>query len=310
MVARDHVHADGAPPRWLPAIYRRRALNDFLKREKRITQAWAQRRQALLLELRGQVDWSLQQPAHIGLMTLGFRAWFEDALIALAREMLHLGWRDSANDCLAALGAKHKLHSEAEEVRAFAVAVKLPGPPAADDLNGLVSFIGASPGPPEQALAWYRQYALKLARVQDLGVLDDVKAAVTRGVREGLPTDDVMKLIGERLDVAKSRLETIARTESMKIYNAGRLLQTQGLGDAVAAYEVHSITDFRLCEICRLYAGRVFPAGQLQGNAPPYHFACRCCLAAIFSFEQWEGNLPAGAMPLPGFGRVVMPARF
>jgi SPP1 gp7 family putative phage head morphogenesis protein len=165
---------------------------------------------------------------------------------------------------------------------------------------------------PQGGLDWYQNYALRLAGVQQTDALEAAKAAVVKGIEEGLPHIEVMGLLGNTFETfSKNRLEMIARTETAKIYEQARWQEFESL-DEIVGYEISAILDSRVCPICRARDGKIIRKSQADGKWPPYHPQCRCCCLGIFSWEIEDGSVKWKPIPksapavAPGFGTTSM----
>jgi len=105
---------------------------------------------------------------------------------------------------------------------------------------------------------------------------------VAQGVTEGRSTDAITQDIRLRLNVVKSRADVIARTESLRAYNAAsnQYYAANGI-DLVMWY---ATSDDRTCPICNARAGRIYK--RASTNAPA-HPRCRCYLA------PWDPEIAA-----------------
>jgi len=103
---------------------------------------------------------------------------------------------------------------------------------------------------------------------------------IAQGITEGRPTAAMVTDARQRLDVVKSRAETIVRTESLRAYNTAsdRYYSAQGI-DTVLYY---ATADDRSCTICAPRAGRIYRRGTVT---TPLHPNCRCYLA------PWSQNI-------------------
>lgn len=97
---------------------------------------------------------------------------------------------------------------------------------------------------------------------------------LAQGLIEGRPTSAMVRDLRGRLDVVKSRAETIVRTESLRAYNgvANKYYAAQGI-DQVFFY---ATSDDRTCPLCTSRAGNIYQRGAIT---VPLHPRCRCYLA-------------------------------
>lgn len=97
---------------------------------------------------------------------------------------------------------------------------------------------------------------------------------VAQGIAEGRPTDTMIRDMRSRLNVVKSRADTIVRTEALSAYGeaSNKYYATQGV-DQVLWY---ATSDDRTCEVCAPRAGLVYARNSVR---TPCHPRCRCHLA-------------------------------
>lgn len=96
------------------------------------------------------------------------------------------------------------------------------------------------------------------------------------GVEAGESFADIKERIsGVFKDAVASRVSAIARTETIKAMNAGRLLayESSGVVDYVRFY---TAKDERRCETCASYHDKVFPINSSKRPEIPAHPNCRC----------------------------------
>lgn len=165
---------------------------------------------------------------------------------------------------------------------------------------------------PDEGLAWYRDYALRLVGVVDSDALERAKEIVIAGIESGLPHRQMMRELQEVFtSFRRHRLENIARTEVAKIYSQSRWREFDST-EEIVGYEVAAIKDLRTTDICRARDGKRFPKDQIEGNLPPYHFSCRTVLLPIFAWEaeeegfEWKPIARTAPRVLRGFGTTKM----
>lgn len=115
-----------------------------------------------------------------------------------------------------------------------------------------------------------------------------VTAILVNALETGANLQDTMRAL-ERIfpTFSKSRLENIARTESVAAYNQGRLAAFRA-NPYVSAVQFSAILDNRTTDICRDRDGLIMALTdpRLLGNTPPLHFQCRSTLVPITRY-QW-----------------------
>lgn len=134
---------------------------------------------------------------------------------------------------------------------------------------------------PADAVAWMRGRQ-ELAGKWNRDLDEQVKAVLARSLEVGATNRDVMRELAKVFpEFGKSRLENIARTETMAAYNQGRVAMFREGG--VAAVQFAAILDDRTTTICRARDGLIMELDdpRLAGNTPPLHFQCRSVLVPI-----------------------------
>lgn len=97
---------------------------------------------------------------------------------------------------------------------------------------------------------------------------------VAQGIAEGRPTDAMINDLRSRLGVVKSRADVIARTESLRAYNAAS--NTYYAANGINLVMWYATSDDRTCPICNARAGRIY---KRANTIAPCHPRCRCYLA-------------------------------
>lgn len=148
------------------------------------------------------------------------------------------------------------------------------------------------------AVEFLANYQIQLLGSVSETLASGIKGAIQRGVLEGLSIPDIRKLIGKTVTdpeafrragksvfkSAQQRATLIARTETLRAHNMGRLAFYAEAG----VDEVKWITaeDERTCPICRPLDGKVFKIEDLDG--PPIHPSCRCSVVAVLPEDEDE----------------------
>lgn len=103
---------------------------------------------------------------------------------------------------------------------------------------------------------------------------ETASSIIAQGITEGRPTSSMVDDVRQRLQVVKSRAETIVRTESLRSYNvaADRYYAAQNI-DYVMWY---ATADDRSCPVCAPRAGNIYRRGAVS---VPLHPRCRCYLS-------------------------------
>lgn len=159
---------------------------------------------------------------------------------------------------------------------------------------------------PEEALAWYENYAIYLTMVFEQDMLNEVQTIVDELIEKGINVRDMPDILAqsERLQGwARNRLNTIARTESTKAYNSGRITQYRN-SSIVEAVQYSAILDKRTTTLCRGLNGMIIEVNSHNVNLymPPNHFNCRSVILPVTRYEDWtESDLSGIDRPDDGF---------
>lgn len=104
---------------------------------------------------------------------------------------------------------------------------------------------------------------------------DTIANVLDQGFIGQWPQEKIVKKIGERVDVAKSNIERLVRTEQTAFNSLGAKEQLEAhLEDD---YKIVAVLDSRTTAKCRGEHDNVYPLIEYQmgKNAPPFHFRCR-----------------------------------
>ncbi|RXF11121.1 hypothetical protein EG878_14795 [Enterococcus faecalis] len=161
---------------------------------------------------------------------------------------------------------------------------------------------------PKEAIEYLRTYSFTIAGITDDTTLDRIRNTINRGLEDGISVKQMMKEIQETTDTWMSdwRSETIARTESIKMYNAGRIARYMDpeLGDFIQALQYDAITDTRTTDICRHLDGKIIAItdqANIQKYTPPNHFSCRASWLPVSKYEDVTPNWDDKVNPATGF---------
>lgn len=167
------------------------------------------------------------------------------------------------------------------------------------------SFAGVLP---VQALNYIDTYSPIIAGITDDTTLNSIKSELKESMKRGENLRNTMDHVNGAVNGALStnRLENIARTESMKFYNAGRVQRYSdpGLDDFVQALQYDAITDARTTDICNELDGKIIDINDRATIAkftPPNHYMCRATWMPISKYESVKADWPADAEVQEGF---------
>lgn len=159
---------------------------------------------------------------------------------------------------------------------------------------------------PEEALAWYQNYAIYLTMVFEQDILNEVQKLVDELIEQGINVRDMPDILAQsdRLKGwARNRLNTIARTESTKAYNSGRITQYRN-SSIVEAVQYSAILDKRTTTLCKGLNGKIMEVNSSNVSLymPPNHFNCRSVILPVTRYEDWrESDLTGIERPDDGF---------
>lgn len=161
---------------------------------------------------------------------------------------------------------------------------------------------------PKEAREFLDKYSLEISAITDETVLNRIRNALREGLEQGLPTRDITKLIREKANTWLSdwHAETIVRTETSKMYNAGRLARwlDPEVNGFVEALQYDAIVDRRTTELCRSLDGKIVSiqrADIIAKYTPPNHFQCRSTWLPVTKYEEWEDDFDTTLKPDEGF---------
>jgi SPP1 gp7 family putative phage head morphogenesis protein len=165
---------------------------------------------------------------------------------------------------------------------------------------------------PKEALEFLEKYSLEISVITDETVLNRIRKELKKGLEEGLNNRDLIANIKETAGTWMSdwHAQTIARTESSKMYNAGRLarwLDPENNG-FVEALQYDAIVDKRTTQLCRHLDGMIVSITRsdvIAEYTPPNHFQCRATWLPVTKYEEWEDNFQPTEEPEKGFTFVA-----
>ena len=130
---------------------------------------------------------------------------------------------------------------------------------------------------------WRVLDSLKVRNLQHLRGLNadlekDIIREISDGINAGEGMPDLSARITEATNIAKTRADTIARTETINACIDGARQRYQQLG--IEEVEVIACDDSRTCPICTTHDGKIYKLSD-DANLPPYHPNCRCAIKAV-----------------------------
>ena len=130
---------------------------------------------------------------------------------------------------------------------------------------------------------WRVLDSLKVRNLQHLrGLNADLEKDIIREISDGINAGEGMPDLSARIssvtNIAKTRADTIARTETINACIDGARQRYQQLG--IEEVEVIACDDSRTCPICTTHDGKIYKLSD-DANLPPYHPNCRCAIKAV-----------------------------
>ncbi|MBL5777004.1 minor capsid protein [Bacillus sporothermodurans] len=161
---------------------------------------------------------------------------------------------------------------------------------------------------PEEARDFIKKHAYEVGVITEETVINRIRKALEKGLDEGMTPKEMAEHVNEVAGawMSPAHAETIARTETGKFYNAGRLarwLDPEQNG-FVEALQYDAILDTRTTEVCRHLDGKTI---SVQNSAviaeftPPNHYRCRSTWLPITKYEEWEDDFSTEVPPEEGF---------
>ncbi|MHA1737905.1 MAG: phage portal protein [Candidatus Heimdallarchaeota archaeon] len=136
-------------------------------------------------------------------------------------------------------------------------------------------------------------------------IANDLKAELSRGIINGESIPKLKKRVEKVFDVGKNRAEMIARTETNRAENNGKLLAMKGSGlDMNKQWVTHE--DDRTSPICQRLDGQVVGLEEdfkdavsgWEGQSPPSHVNCRSSMIFIDKEEVEKKRIAEANMEL------------
>jgi SPP1 gp7 family putative phage head morphogenesis protein len=161
---------------------------------------------------------------------------------------------------------------------------------------------------PPEAQEWIRKYGYEIGVITEETVRERIRDAIQAGLEGGYRGRDLTQLVRETTDtwLSQSHAETIARTETAKMYNAGRIAKwlDPELNGFVEALQYDAVVDTRTTDLCRHLDGKIIAVSNARAVAqytPPNHFRCRATWIAVTKYEEWTDDFPTDLKPDKGF---------
>ncbi|AGY48174.1 minor head protein [Bacillus phage Riggi] len=163
-----------------------------------------------------------------------------------------------------------------------------------------------------QALEYVLQYAYEIGVITEETVREQIRKTIIDSLERGDRGRDLIANIIESVGfwMGDKHAETIARTETTKFYNAGKLARwlDPELDGFVVALQYDAITDNRTTDLCNELNGKiinVYNQDVIQQYTPPNHFNCRSQWLPVSKFEDYQENWIVAETPPSGFTHNV-----
>jgi len=149
--------------------------------------------------------------------------------------------------------------------------------------------------PDPNAIDYISKYTFDNIKGMNDDIAQNLRQVLQRGFMDGTSTADMKKQITKVFDVGDNRAEMIARTESNRAANFGRLQGYQKSGvKGTKVYSAH--LDSRTSPLCKRLDGQevgidedfVDPKGEWRGPVPPAHVNCRSSFIFKIDTEEEE----------------------
>jgi SPP1 gp7 family putative phage head morphogenesis protein len=161
---------------------------------------------------------------------------------------------------------------------------------------------------PEEARKFIRKHAYEVGVITEETVLNRIRKELEQGLEEGLPPKEMTARVKATVGTWMSdwHAQTIARTETGKFYNAGRLARWQDpeTNGFVEALQYDAILDTRTTTVCRHLDGKIISIedqATIAEMTPPNHFQCRSTWLPVTKYEEWEDDFDRSQKPEEGF---------
>lgn len=161
---------------------------------------------------------------------------------------------------------------------------------------------------PEKAIEFIRYYSYQLGVITEETVLRRLREELEKGLEEGLPPKEMTKRVQAVATtwMSEQHAQTIARTETSKFYNAGRLARWSDpdVDGFVEALQYDAIIDRRTTDFCKHVDGKTIAItnqAKINEYTPPNHFQCRATWLPVTRYEEWVDDFETPEQQDKGF---------
>lgn len=147
----------------------------------------------------------------------------------------------------------------------------------------------------KEAITFIQDYTFNNIKGMTEEIGNDLRQELERGIIAGEGVTKLKERVGKVFNVGKNRAEMIARTESNRAENQGKLLAMKASGEKyMKQWSTHE--DDRTSEICKRLDGQtvglnenfIDPKSGWEGPAPPSHVNCRSAVLFVRKEEKKE----------------------
>ena len=141
-------------------------------------------------------------------------------------------------------------------------------------------------------MKWINGYVPILAGDFSIDVLKKTNEVIKNSLQEGTTHQEREKELQKVLDVSKTRIEAIARTEITRAHNLGSLMAMKANPDVIGV-EFSAVLDNRTTNICQERHGLFMRLDdpRIAENTPPLHVCCRSFLLSVTIYDNPDGLL-------------------
>lgn len=161
---------------------------------------------------------------------------------------------------------------------------------------------------PEEARDWLKKYGYEIGVITEETERERIRKAIEDALDKGMSPKEAQAHVKETIEtwISDWHAETIARTETAKMYNAGRLARWIDPEENafVEALQYDAIVDTRTTDLCRHLDGKIISvknASAVAKYTPPNHFNCRATWLPVSKYEDWVDDFPMDLQPEKGF---------
>jgi len=142
----------------------------------------------------------------------------------------------------------------------------------------------------EDIAKWLSEYFTNFVDLEEIYILQETKAAVLDGIRQGLGVKDVLDNLDDKFGVYGSEHEgkiySLVRTNLNLAFNQGRAMQFSEISDEIIGYQYSANLDEVTCKLCAALDKKIYLPDKFDYFNPPKHLRCRCIAVPILKEEK------------------------